>query len=418
MGSGSEDSPDNQGSSAQHIRKIVVVGTGYVGLPAALMWAKAGVDVVGVDIDKNLVAAINDRTLLLNETELSHLLADAEVQANLVASSDVTEADVFVIAVPTPVDPLRKVADLSHVESAVRSIAPHLQKGNLVILESTVPPMTCRDVIEPLIEELTELRVPEQVHVAHCPERILPGDIFQEIVFNDRIIGGMDPESTDHAVAAYRLFVKGELHRTDDVTAELCKLMENAYRDINIAIANEFAAICDNLGADAQRVIALANKHPRVQILSPGIGVGGHCIPVDPWFLKEVAPYDSRLIGMARLVNDDMPERMAARIRRAVRDVASPRIVLLGATYKRNCEDIRESPALVIAQLLRDDGYEIVHVDPLVDYMGYQSIADVVRGAHLVAVLVAHDEILADLERCRESIESVMQAPTILRLDA
>lgn len=397
--------------------KIVVVGTGYVGLPAALMWAKAGAQVVGVDIDENVVRAINERTMLINEAELDELMRDPVVHENLIASSSPAEGDVFVIAVPTPVDPLRKVANLTHVDHAIRAIAPFLKKGNLVIVESTIPPMTCRDMVKPLIEELTGLDVPREVHLAHCPERILPGDIFQEIVHNDRLIGGMDDESTHLAVEAYSMFVKGALHRTNDVAAELSKLMENAYRDVNIAIANEFAAICTNLEADPDEVIGLANKHPRVNILQPGIGVGGHCIPVDPWFLKEVAPYDSRLLGMARMVNDDMPARVAARIRSAVRATPAPRIVLLGASYKKNCEDKREAPALQIAELLRRDGYDIVHADPLVEGMGYTSIADVADRAHLIAVLVAHDEIVQELSKTWDDVAARMATSQLIHLD-
>lgn len=397
--------------------KVVVVGTGYVGLPAALMWAKAGLKVVGVDINENVVRAINDRTMLINEAQLAALFSDPAVHENLIARSAPIHADIFVIAVPTPVDSLRKAADLRHVDAALRSIAPFLRSGNLIIIESTVPPMTCRDMVKPLIEGLTSLRVPEDIHLAHCPERILPGDIFREIVHNDRLVGGMDASSTDMAVEAYQHFVKGELHRTDDLTAELSKLMENAYRDVNIAIANEFAEICENLGADTDEVIGLANKHPRVQILKPGIGVGGHCIPVDPWFLKEVAPYDSRIIGMARMVNDDVPHKMAAKIRRAVKDVGSPRIVLLGASYKRNCEDSRESPALQIADLLEADGYDILHKDPLIPGMGYEKLAEAARDSHLIAILVAHDAVIDEIRREASVIEAAMARPLILQLD-
>jgi UDP-N-acetyl-D-mannosaminuronic acid dehydrogenase len=399
------------------VKKIVVIGTGYVGLPAALMWARSGTKVVGVDINENVVRAINERTMLLNEKELNDLLNDPVVQSNLIASTTPCEGDIFVIAVPTPVDALKKVADLSYVEAALRSIIPFLKKGNLIILESTVPPMTCRRVLKPLIEHLTSFKVPEDIHVTHCPERILPGDIFQEIVHNDRLIGGMDQRSTELAAEAYAIFVKGSLHRTDDVTAELSKLMENTYRDVNIAIANEFAAICEDLGVDAHQVIGFANKHPRVKILNPGIGVGGHCIPVDPWFLKEVAPYNSRLITMARMVNDDVPHRMAAKIRKAVKDVSAPRILLLGATYKRNCEDTRESPASEIAHLLQTDGYDVVHLDPMVPGRGYSSLAEAAQGSHLVVVLIAHDVIMSELNRERSAIDAAMARPQILILD-
>ena len=398
-------------------KTIVVVGTGYVGLPAALMWAKAGLNVVGVDINENIVRAINERTMLLNEEELHRLLKDPTVQPNLVARSTPCAGDVFVVAVPTPVDKLRKVCDLGPVQSALESICPHLRKGNLVIIESTVPPMTCRQFVKPLIERLTGLTVPGDVRLAHCPERILPGDIFREIVENDRLIGGMDDRSTQAAAEVYQTFVKGALHPTDDVSAELAKLMENTYRDVNVALANEFAQICELLGVDGRKVIAHANKHPRVNIMNPGIGVGGHCIPVDPWFLKEVAPYNSRLITTARVINDEMPLRVAEKIRRAVAGVTTPRIVAIGATYKKNCEDTRESPALEIVHLLTRDGYDVAHFDPLVSAMTFSSLREIARGADLLAVLVCHETIRRELTEGRESIEQVMRRKHIIFFD-
>lgn len=395
-------------------KKIIVIGTGYVGLPAALMWAKAGLNVVGVDIDENVVRAINERTLLLNEKELQDLLDDPAVQANLIARHTPCSGDVFVIAVPTPVDSLKKVCDMGPVESAVESIIPHLRKGNLIILESTVPPMTCRRVVQRLVEKHTKFKVPRDILVAHCPERILPGDIFKEIIHNDRLIGGMDKRSTKAAAAVYATFVKGRLHETDDVSAELSKLMENTYRDVNIALANEFQQICELLGADVRQVISFANKHPRVKILSPGIGVGGHCIPVDPWFLKEVAPYNSRLITMARMVNDEMPHRIAEKIRRSVADVPDPRILALGATYKKNCEDMRESPAVEIVHLLQQDGYQIAHYDPLVAKLRGPTLTKAAKGADLIAVLVCHDAIKRELTEKRAAIEGVMRHKRII----
>lgn len=395
-------------------KRIVVIGTGYVGLPAALMWAKAGMDVVGVDIDKNVVRAINEGTMLLNERELQALLDDPDVKKNLVARGKPCKGDAFVISVPTPVDALKKVCDMGAVEAAVAAICPHLRKGNLVILESTVPPMTCRSFIKPLIEKRTRLKVPKDVLLAHCPERILPGDIFKEIVHNDRLIGGMDARSTKAAAGVYAEFVKGALHRTDDVSAELAKLMENTYRDVNIALANEFAQICELLGADAREVIGFANKHPRVNIMSPGIGVGGHCIPVDPWFLKEVAPDNSRLISMARAVNDEMPGRIAGKIRRAVADVADPRIVALGATYKKNCEDRRASPAAEVVRILQSDGYSVAHYDPMLKTMRYASLVKAAAGADLIAVLVCHDSIRRELSGKRAAIDKAMRHRRIM----
>jgi UDP-N-acetyl-D-mannosaminuronic acid dehydrogenase len=398
-------------------KTIVVIGTGYVGLPAALMWAKAGETVVGVDINENVVRAINDGSMHLNETEVRNLLNDSAVKKNLIARSNPCPGDVFVIAVPTPVDPLKKVCDLSSVLTAVESIAPHLQRGNMVIVESTIPPNTTRGVIKPLIEKLTKLNVPGDILLAHCPERILPGDVFREIVHNDRLIGGLDGRSAVAAAEVYATFVEGELFQTDDVAAELSKLMENTYRDVNIALANEFLQICELLGADARKVIGFANRHPRVNILSPGIGVGGHCIPVDPWFLKEVAPYNSRLITMARLVNDEIPHRIAAKIRNAVADILDPHIVALGAAYKRNCEDMRESPANEIVRMLRSDGYRIDHYDPLLSHMRYSSVAEAAVGADLIAVLVCHDSMKREISKSRAAIEGGMRHNRIIIFD-
>lgn len=398
-------------------KKIVVIGTGYVGLPAALMWAQSGLEVVGVDINENIVRAINENTLLLNESELNELLASPEVQRNLIAQTVPCEGDVFVIAVPTPVHPLKKVADLAYVRDALRSIAPFLKPGNLVIIESTIPPLTTRDFARPLLEELTGLRVPQDILLAHCPERILPGDIFHEIVHNDRLIGGIDEASGQASVEIYQAFVKGQLFLTDDLSAELSKLFENTYRDVNIALANEISLICEDLGADVHKVISFANRHPRVNILSPGIGVGGHCIPVDPWFLKEVAPYNARIITTARLINDEMPRRMAEKIRKAVKNVENPKIVALGATYKRNCEDMRESPAGEIVHLLKDEGYNVTHFDPLVEKMQYTSIEEIAKGADLIVVLVRHDQITQELNEKETNILNAMRTPGVLILD-
>ena len=395
-------------------KTIIVIGTGYVGLPAALMWAQSGMTVVGVDINENVVRAINDGTMLLNETELRNLLKNPAVRKNLVARTAPCAGDIFVIAVPTPADKLKKVCDMRPVESAIESICPHLRRGNLIILESTVPPLTCRNVVRPLVEKRTKFKVPEDILVAHCPERILPGNIFREIVHNDRLIGGMDERSTRAAAGVYAAFVKGQLHRTDDVTAELSKLMENTYRDVNIALANEFAQICELLGVEARKVISFANRHPRVKILDPGIGVGGHCIPVDPWFLKEVAPYNSKLITMARLVNDEMPRRVAEKIRRAVADVSEPRIVALGATYKKNCEDMRESPAMEVVRILQQDGYSVAHYDPMAPRLRCSSVARAAKGADLIAVLVCHDSIRRELTENRKAVERAMRHKRIV----
>jgi UDP-N-acetyl-D-mannosaminuronic acid dehydrogenase len=399
-------------------KTVAVVGLGYVGLPTALMLARAGHTVFGVDIDPKIVDEVNRREgSRVVEPEVLCLLEDRATTASLRARTDPPPADVFVIAVPTPVDERRKQADLSALMAATRTLVPVLRPGNLVIVESTVPPSTCRRVVAPILEESghSVLGDEPRVLLAHCPERVLPGNIVPELVNNDRVIGGLTPAAAEEARDLYRTFVAGQIYLTDDVTAELCKLMENTYRDVNIALANELAAVAENLGVDPAQAIALANLHPRVQILSPGIGVGGHCIPVDPWFIKEVDPHNSRLITAARAVNDDVPARVAARIRRALAQVPTPRVVALGATYKPNTNDTRGSPALEVVRLLRADGYDVTLYDPHVPENRYSSVVEASRGADCLVVLVAHDQIVRELEAHVDAIEQAMRRPHIIR---
>ncbi len=393
---------------------IVVIGTGYVGLPAALLLARAGHTVIGVDINENIVRAINDGVLHIKEDELQKIMDEPQVRANLRAQITPAEADVFLIAVPTPVDHRKKVAEMKYVREATESIVPYLKAGNVVILESTVPPLTCKEFMTPILEK-SGLKVGKDLYLAHCPERILPGDVFYEIVHNDRIIGAADQKARDLASAVYATFVKGNLYQTDDVTAELCKLMENTYRDVNIALANEFAAVAEGLGIDPFQAIELSNKHPRVKILRPGIGVGGHCIPLDPWFIKEVDPANSRLIFTSRLINDEMPHKVAAKIRKAVRDIDNPKLIIIGAAYKANTEDPRESPAIEIVKILREDGYEIEHFDPLVEgYRWKSTLAAACKGADMLAVLIQHKIVMDELNANRAEIEKGMRTPRVL----
>jgi UDP-N-acetyl-D-mannosaminuronic acid dehydrogenase len=395
-------------------KKIVVVGTGYVGLPLAIMLARSGHEVIGVDIEDNVVNAINEGILHLDEADIKQIFNEPQVRKNLHAQKTACAADVFVVSVPTPLDDKKRVADLTQVIDAVDSIAPYLQTGNLVIIESTVPPLTCRNVILPLIEK-TGLKVGADVFLCHCPERILPGEIFEEIVNNNRVIGGLDGKAAEMARDVYASFVKGNLYLTDDITAELVKLMENTSRDVSIALANEFAAVAEGLGVDVLQAIELANKHPRINILKPGIGTGGHCIPVDPWFIKEVDPINSRLIHTARLINDDVPRKIATKIRKALRDIKSPRIVALGVTYKPDTSDIRNSPALEIIRLLRDDGYSVEAFDPVATGYKYSSARESATGADCLVILVEHRVIREELAAAEADIKKVMRNPLIIR---
>ena len=395
-------------------KKIVVIGTGYVGLPLAIMLARSGYEVIGVDVEEGVVDSINKGVLHLAEEEARQIFQEAKVRRNLHAQKTPCEADVFIISVPTPLDEKKRIADLTQVMAGMESILPHLHRGNLVIIESTIPPLTCRKTIAPLIEK-TGLKVGEDIFLCHCPERILPGDVFKEIVHNDRVIGGLDDRASQMAKEIYASFVQGNLYLTDEVTAELVKLMENTYRDVNIALANELAAVAGGLGVEIMQAIELANKHPRVDILVPGIGTGGHCIPVDPWFIKQVDPVNSRLIHTARLINDEVPHKIAAKIRHALRDIKNPRIVALGITYKPDTYDVRNSPALKIIELLRADGYQVEAYDPLAEGYQYSSARDIAKDADCLVVLVEHRIIKEELTQNESEIKSVMRHPIILR---
>lgn len=394
--------------------KIVVIGTGYVGLPLAIMLARSGYQVVGVDIEENIVNAINQGVLYLAEDKIRELFNEPQVRKNLHAQKTPCEADAFIISVPTPLNEQKRIADLDQVISGVESILPYLRKGNLVVIESTVPPLTLRGLVKSMIEK-TGLKAGKDIYLCHCPERILPGDVFEEIVHNDRIIGGLGAKASRMAKEIYGSFVKGKLYITDDVTAEFCKLMENTYRDVNIALANEFAAVAEGLGVNIMEAIGLANKHPRVNILNPGIGAGGHCIPIDPWFIKEIDPVNSRLIATARLINDEVPDKIAAKIRRTLKDVRNPKIVVLGITYKPDTYDIRNSPAARIIELLKEDGYSVKEYDPWVKGYQYPSIEKIVKNADCLVVLVEHKLIKEELAREKTRIERAMRHPIVIR---
>ena len=337
----------NEGSKQKSV--INVIGLGYIGLPTAATLANAGFEVLGVDVRPEIIAKINAGNIHIQEPGLDILVRAAFQRGNLRAAAEPSCADAFIIAVPTPIH-ADKSPDLRFVEAATETIASVLQKGNLIIVESTVPPRTCLDVVAPLIERLTGLKHGADYDLAHCPERVIPGRILTEIIQNDRIVGGTTPAATQRTAALYASFVKGKILETDATTAEMCKLMENSFRDVNIALANELANIAEDLQIDIHEAIALANRHPRVHIHTPGIGVGGHCIPVDPWFIAHVAPDKSPLIRTARNVNDARPHALAERILAAHRERPHAEIAFFGLSYKPDVDDTRESPAIEVVR--------------------------------------------------------------------
>jgi UDP-N-acetyl-D-mannosaminuronic acid dehydrogenase len=372
---------------------VCVLGLGYIGLPTASMFALAGHQVIGVDPSPRVQAALKAGRASLDEPELQSLVSDALNSGRLLVTTQPEAADAFIIAVPTPLDPSSNTADLSFVERAARDILPLLQPGNLVVLESTVPPGTTRDVLAPILAE-SGLRPGREIHLAHCPERVLPGRILVELAHNDRLAGGYTPECSEHAAELYGAFVKGGIMRTSATSAEFVKVMENTYRDVNVALANEFALIAERVGVDVWEAIRLANHHPRVNVLTPGPGVGGHCIAVDPWFLVGAAPEQAALIRAARQVNDHMPHHVLNRLQAMVAPPAP--VALLGVTYKAEVDDIRESPALHVAELAVERGYSVRLCDPHVrpETPGLPApllpLQRAVRDVQAVVVLVDH----------------------------
>jgi len=378
------------------VRDVCVVGLGYIGLPTASLLATRGHKVFGVDVSAHVVDTINAGRIHIVEPDLDVLVRSAVNSGNLVAGLEPKPADVFILAVPTPHGPNHE-PDISYVEASARTVAPFVRPGNLVILESTSPVGTTERVAELLVEGNPSLANPDgslRVHVAHCPERVLPGRILYELVENHRVVGGLDPASTDEAVAFYQSVVRGDVHPTTARVAELCKLVENSYRDVNIAFANELSIICHELGIDVREVIRLANRHPRVNILNPGPGVGGHCIAVDPWFIVHAAPEHARLIRTAREVNDGKVGWVVNRVRERAERFKAPVIGCLGLAYKADVDDLRESPALEIAHRLeREFPGQVLACEPYVksaDGLTLVGLEELLQRADIVVGLVAH----------------------------
>lgn len=398
--------------SKEEFSRVSIIGLGYIGLPTAAVLASRGINVMGVDVNAEVVATINEGRIHIVEPELDVLVHGAVHAGKLRAFTKPQKAQVFLIAVPTPITADHQ-PDMTYVEKATRSIASVLEKGNLVVLESTSPVGSTESMARWLSEERPDLTFPHQageaadVNIAYCPERVLPGAVVQELVRNDRVIGGMTSRCAGRARDLYRTFVQGDCLISDARTAEMTKLTENAFRDVNIAFANELSLICDKIGIDVWTLISLANRHPRVNILRPGPGVGGHCIAIDPWFIVASAPDQARLIRQARVVNDHKPEWVVGKVHEAIDSLKRTKhnisVACLGVSFKANIDDLRESPSLDIAvSLAQDNDTQILVVEPFIkqlpDSLNFRvnvrllGLAEAMEKADIVVLLVDHDE--------------------------
>jgi len=391
--------------------KICVIGLGYIGLPTAAMFSSCGCEVVGVDIKQSIVDTLNSGNIHIEEPGLQDVLRRALDKGLFRASTSVENADVFIIAVPTPnQDDFYLSCDLTYVLNACQAIVPHVKDGAVIIVESTIAPRSMDDHIKTFFEK-HGLIAGQNIFLAHCPERVLPGNILHEMVYNNRIVGGITKRCAEEAANVYGMFVKGEIIRTEARTAEMSKCMENTYRDVNIALANELSKICIKLGINVYDVIRLANKHPRVNIHNPGPGVGGHCLAVDPYFIYATAPELANIIKMARDTNNSMPQFVGSIVDKLVEGISHPKIAVYGVTYKGNVDDMRESPALDVIQYLRLKNYQIAVHDPHVKAQWIiMDPEEAVLNADLIVVLTDHDEF-RNLDH--EKLSSLMRRPMI-----
>ena len=395
------------------IKTVSVIGLGYIGLPTAAVLASRGLQVIGVDVNQEAVDIINAGKIHIVEPDLDIVVRSVVSTGNLKATIIPEPADVFMIAVPTPFyesDDDSHKPNLSYIQAAAKAIAPVIEKGNLVILESTSPVGTTEKLATWLAEERADLTFPQEkgdsadIKIAHCPERVLPGYVLRELVSNDRVIGGLSNACSEMATALYKTFVRGECVVTNARTAEMAKLTENSFRDVNIAFANELSVICDKLKINVWELIKLANRHPRVEILKPGPGVGGHCIAVDPWFIVDSCPEEAKIIKQARLTNDAKPRYVIDKITTAADQFKKPVIACLGLAFKADIDDMRESPALQITQQLSDNNIgEIIAVEPNISIedmpaalssngVGLTTLENALKKANVIVVLVDHKE--------------------------
>tara|TARA_Y100000310_G_scaffold289515_1_gene315977 strand:- start:3421 stop:4644 length:1224 start_codon:yes stop_codon:yes gene_type:complete len=385
--------------------KICILGLGYVGLPIATLFATKGHDVIGVDINKSIVETLNKGRIHIHEPGLEQKLKQAISLGKLTAKTTPEKADVFILAVPTPLTKEKK-ADLTYVEKATELILPFIEKGNMVILESTVPPGTT--------EEIIGKKLAKDILLVHCPERILPGTVLKELTENSRVIGGTSKEASEKAKSLYKSFVEGEIYITTAKTAEFVKLIENTYRDVNIAFANELSLISKKLGLNVREAIQIANQHPRVNIHQPGPGVGGHCIAIDPWFIVEKAQESAKIITLARNTNDNMPLVIAGMAKEMVKGIENPIITILGVAYKADIDDARETPSEDIIKKLKKDGYTIKIHDPYVKEFPYEIIGNIensVKDSDCI-ILVTDHQPFKNLNP--DSIKSLMRTKNLI----
>ena len=388
--------------------KITILGMGYIGLPTAIAFARAGFVVNGFDVNLEVINSLKKGHIHIVEPDLQEAFLEVFNEKKLIPINELKKSDVFIIAVPTPFkkDHQEKIADLSYVESAAKMVSKVLEKGNLVILESTVPPMTTKMMTDILEKETGISR--ENFMTAHCPERVLPGRILFELENNDRIIGVEKKEAGEYTKEIYKTMVKkGTCYVTDDITAEMCKLVENTFRDINIAFANELSVICDKLNIDVFKLIELANKHPRVNILTPGSGVGGHCLAVDPWFIVEKFPKEANVIREARLINDYKPRFIANKVDNILKGNKNLKIGILGLAYKPDIDDLRESPAIEIAEILRDKGYNVIVCEPNirkkeVNKFELYTFSEIIDKSDYLVLTQGHKEFKENINKLKE----------------
>lgn len=380
--------------------KVTTIGLGYIGLPTSALIAQNKVKVHGVDISQHVVDTINRGEIHIVEPDLDKAVEEAVTAGYLQADTKAVASDVYLIVVPTPFKGGTYEPDISYIQAATEGIIPLLKEGDLYIIESTSPVGTTERMKDFIYSQRTELK--DKIYIAYCPERVLPGNVMHELVHNDRVIGGVDEASTEKAVAFYSQFVKGEMHKTNARTAEMCKLTENASRDVQIAFANELSLICDKADINVWELINLANKHPRVTILQPGSGVGGHCIAVDPYFITSEFPMESQIIGKAREINNYKSFWCAEKIKQTIQDFElkegrSPSVALMGLAFKPNIDDLRQSPAIYIAQKVLQEANDEVYyvVEPNIEEHTVYKLTpyqEAIEKADIIAFLVAHEE--------------------------